>query len=288
MKYKIEALIVLVVLASVMLIKFSGFSINNLVMSQVSILSKVILDTYGMTPEKSLKEVAKPYVVPLLSVVLISISMGLMSLIEDTKKKIILSFLCSLIPIIIFKSYLGVFLGISIFLSFIISTKSTNLSIVVFNIILAIGIFFSISGNLSFYESQLTEGLNDFVGKIVTTETTSLKNVTYQIGVSIINQEESALIYSVENENIPNKEMVIADIRNAFENVRREFERKQGNIDTEPLVDEVIEQSRIFSAFVRWLPFSVALQVWIFLEFLRALILKRIAEIPKIIKKKKS
>jgi len=285
---KREVMFAFFVVLSGIIIKISGFSINDAVLFQTTIISKMLIETRGMNALESLNELLKPFLIPFISLIIISISIGIISTIKDFKRKFILSLISSFIILIIFRSYMGFFFAMAVILSSLLSSKSINLSLVIFNLIMAIGIFVVVSNNSLIYENSFKTELGNILIPIVSNEVENIQNMTYQAGISIINQEKEALVYATQTSQLSDKDKVISDIYNNFNYITDEFEKKQKDINVTSYVDETIEKSQIFSAFIRWLPFSTALTIWILIEFLRSLFFRRIGDFTKNIIEKKN
>ena len=288
MKYWKELLFSIIIISSAVVMKVSGFSINGIVLLQTNLLSEMIVKTSGMSPSEALMDLIKPFLLPFLSILILSIGLGFAAFMKDFKKKIILSALSSIAVFFIFGTYMGLFFAFAIFLSTIISSKSINLSLVVFDLILAIGIFAVVASNLPLYESTFKTELGNALTPIVSGEVKNIQNETYQASLYAISSEKQSLVYSIQTSNLNNKDELLNNVYKNFDYITSEFNKSQPNINVTPYVNHAIENSQMFSAFLRWLPLSVSFGIFIIMEFFRSLFFRRISYLTKNILEKKN
>lgn len=236
------------------IIRISGFSLWDLINVQNTIIKTIFLQTNGMNTIESVGVLIHPFLAPILAFIFLVLGLASLSSYGYYKnyRKVgaISSVLGSISVILLFNlSILSLFIAVGLIISslyiiplanayskefkkwvlFRTGSNSIRKALLIFNIILALGIFLTVFINLSMYSTNFRQEMTNDVSSIAISSIPGYQQMNDQMKQAITSQIENS-----------------------------------------------INNSSIFNTYVRWLPLTSAVGVWIVIEFLTGLIFSNI------------
>jgi hypothetical protein len=232
-------------------IKFSGVSINYIVNIQNTVLKSMIIESAGKNTLSSVVYLLTPFLTAFVSLLVLVAALSFMCSYGYYKpgKKIgmITGIINAIVTIILFPSIIGVFIAVSAFVTFWYVVPLSNTygmelkkwkkfrtgsnavgkALLIFNIIVALGVLFSVAGNINVYKASFKE---DLVGTATSITLESLPPESQMLGEGVLRDR----------------------------------------------ISSSIENSKLFDAYIRWLPIISAFGLWVMLEFIRNIILSNV------------
>lgn len=258
--------------AAAIALKLSGFSVMSIVLMQITIMFKMFVSTNGMNIFNSIKEVLKPFAVPIISLIVISAAAALTKFVSDYRKLFFASVASMVAFALVEHTIMGAIVSFAVFVLILLS-KKTNMAFLLFDIIVSLGVFLVVLNNVSVYQNSFRDGIKSLVKPIVRGEVSNLQNETRNVVYGVLQNEKSKLIYSVESSNVPNKEELIYGINNNFDSIYSSYSANDTEINIDPYIDEALDNSPMFQSTMKWFPAFVSLTAFFILEFLRVVIL---------------
>ncbi len=286
-KYWKEIIIALLITASSIIIKLSGFSVMKIVVSQFTILIGMLLKTNGMGILKSIGLVLKPFVYPIISAVMISMAIGISATMKNYKKIFVAGIMSMILFFIFIHSLMGIIVAFGIFLSIIISPKSRRMSLLVLNLAISIGVFIVILNNTAVYQNAFRDGMKNMIRPIVIGEVSNIQNKTVSMAVDVLEGEKQQLIYSIQQSNYQDKGALIYDVNKNFENIEKNYVSSNVSINYDKYIDAAIDNSPMFSSMMKWFPVFMFLTTLFIMQFLESILLNPVSLIMEKIMKKK-
>ncbi len=250
----------------------NGISTGYFVDMQNLITGMVMIQTAGMSPAQALSTVIGSFAAVIAAVIFLTLGFAILSAYGayagDKKVGLIAGVISGAIMLLVFHFTITAFLMLitmAIVCMYIVPLSNTyfqelvkwkffrtgahavSKALFVFNIMLALGIFLTVTQNLGAYGKTFTEGFSAVITDAV--------------------MDEKAIEKAVE-ENYPG--LPEAQKRAAIEAMKAQASET---------VDKTMAQSPIFRSYVTWLPLVVAGTVWVTLEFLRSLLFGNLAGI---------
>ncbi len=286
-KYWKEIIIALLITASSIIIKLSGFSVMKIVVSQFTILIGMLLKTNGMGILKSIGLVLKPFVYPIISAVMISMAIGISATMKNYKKIFVAGIMSMILFFIFIHSLMGIIVAFGIFLSIIISPKSRRMSLLVLNLAISIGVFIVILNNTAVYQNAFRDEMKNMIRPIVIGEVSNIQNKTVSMAVDVLEGEKQQLIYSIQQSNYQDKGALIYDVNKNFENIEKNYVSSNVSINYDKYIDAAIDNSPMFSSMMKWFPVFMFLTTLFIMQFLESILLNPVSLIMEKIMKKK-
>ncbi|KHO47615.1 MAG: hypothetical protein QT00_C0002G0271 [archaeon GW2011_AR5] len=234
-------------IASLLFLKFSGFSVSSIVNFYNHIIKSVIFSASTDTIS-AVGLLLNPFVLVFASLVFLALAISVLASFGTQKSGNISGIIGGIAAVVMFSSIAGIFLAVAVFfcsfaprfssmysremkkwVKFRTGSNTAGKVLLVFNILIALGIFSSVLAYQADYEASFKNEMRDSV---------------------------KALALSLPGASGMSSEML---------NERVEYTTNS------------LTNSEFFGAYITWLPVSAAFTAWVILEFLRNLVLTNIA-----------
>ena len=235
------------VLFSALLVKLSGFSASYMVNFQNYIIKTGVSQTSGMSTISALYYFFSPFFAIFAALIMIAVALVLAGLCGDDKYSpaLIAGILSALSYVLIFRSVWGAFVGVGLLAAFFYAAKMAPV-----------------------YREEIKKWIGFRTGSKTVSRALFIANVIISLGVLF-----AVLSAQAEYGASFRSEMTVA-----MKSVVRSMPGASTLSDSALTlaVENVVNSSEIFNAYVRWLPVTTALGVWFVLEMLRNIFLANI------------
>ncbi len=275
-------IIVSLVLLSAIALNVSGFSVMSIVLLQITMAFKMFVLTSGMNIFSSLNELMKPFIFPMISLILLALAAAVVNFVDDYKKIFVASVISMIFFVLIEHTLMGFIVSFGIF-TLVMLSKRTDISLLLLDVTISIGVFVVVLNNSIMYQNSFRNGMKSLIKPIVGEEVSNLQNETEHIVYGVLDYEKSNIISSVENSNVQNKDVIISDINKNFNLLVKSYQTNSTKIDVDPYIDEALDNSQMFQSTIKWFPLFISLMVFFILEFFRVIVLVPIYKLSRIL-----